>query len=238
MRNDARRITAELEGDFGDALKGVLLFGSVARGEAVDGVSNMNLLVLLDHVDTGVLQRARPHATRWRDAGTLPLLLEVGEWKQATDVFAIELADMHDAHEVLHGDDPIRQHAIDRSAMRLQAERELRSKLIHLRAGLLATASDRAGVGSLLVAALPSFATYLRAALRLAGQPVPAHMDQVLSAGARLVGAEPTGLLAAHAARVAKKPLQLALTDAVVETYHTAAERTAAYVDAFKESLG
>jgi hypothetical protein len=60
-------------------------------------------------------------------------------------------------------------------------------------------------------------------------------MDQVLSAGARLVGAEPAGLLAAHGARADRKPLRVRLDDAVVETYHTAAERTAAYVDAFKE---
>jgi hypothetical protein len=231
----AGTIARGLEADFGDALKSVLLFGSVARGEAIDGVSNVNLLVLLDDVDTRMLARAAPHAKGWRKAGAVPLLLEAGEWQRAADVFAIEIADMHDAHEVLYGEDPIAPHAIDRAALRVQAERELRAKLMQLRSGLVAAAGERDQIGALLVAALPSLATYLRTALRLAGGAVPARMDQVLSAGARLVGAEPAGLLAAHSARVERKPLRVALEDAVVETYHAAAEKTTAWVDALKE---
>ena len=231
----ALEIARELETDFGDALRSVVLFGSVARGEAVDGVSNLNLLVLLDDVNTGLLERAVPHAARWRESNAVPLLLEAGEWLRAADVFAIELADMHDAYEVLAGSDPIAEHQVDRRGLRLQAERELRGKILQLRSGLLAAAGASERIGALLVAALPSVATYLRTALRLAGRAVPPHMDQVLSAGARLVGAEPAGLLAAHGARADRKPLRVRLDDAVVETYHTAAERTAAYVDAFKE---
>lgn len=236
MANDkARDIARELEADFGDALKSVLLYGSVARGEAVDGSSNINLLVLLDDVNPRRLARAASHADRWRKATALPLLMKAYEWQHATDVFAIELADMHDAHDVLSGTDPIAEHTVAPRALRLQAERELRGKILQLRSGLLAAAGAPDRIGALLVAALPSFATYLRAALRLAGTTVPPRMDQVLSAGARLVGAEPAGLLAAHAARVERKPLKVSLDDAVVETYHAAAERTVAYVDAFKE---
>lgn len=231
----ARTIARELEADFGKMLKSVLLFGSVARGEAVEGVSNVNLLVLLDTVDTRVLSRVALHAAGWRKAGAVPLLLAAAEWQRAADVFAIEIADMHDAHEVLFGDDPIAQHAMDRTALRVQAERELRAKVMQLRSGLIAATGQRDAPGALLVAALPSIATYLRAALRLANAPVPARMDQVLSAGARLIGAEPAGLLAAHSARVQKKPLRVGVEDAVVETYHAAAVKTAAWVDALEE---
>ncbi len=228
-------IARELETDFGTALHSVVLFGSAARGEYVDGTSNVNLLVLVDDVNPPLLAKAVPHAKRWREANAVPLLLATDEWERAADVFAIEIADMHDAHEVLAGTDPITGHAVPRTALRLQAERELRGKILQLRSALLAAAGASDQIGALLIAALPSFATYLRAALRLASRPVPPHMDQVLSAGARLVGAESSGLLAAHEARTARKALRVALDDAIVETYHTAAERTAAYVDAFKE---
>src|SRR5690606_32602302 len=124
---------------------------------------------------------------------------------------------------------------IDRAALRLQAEHELRGKILQLRTGLLAAAGAPDRIGDLLIAALPSFATYLRVALRLAGEPVPARMDQVLRAGARLVGADDGGLLAAHAARVEAGALRISLEDPIVESYHGAAERIAAYVDAFKE---
>lgn len=231
----ALAIARELEQDFGASLRSVVLFGSVARDEYVERMSNINLLVLVDDVDAGLLRRAVPHAKRWRESNAMPLLLAADEWQRAADVFAIELADMHDAHEVLAGTDPVAPHAIDRAALRLQAEHELRGKILQLRTGLLAAAGAPDRIGALLIAALPSFATYLRVALRLAGEPVPARMDQVLRAGARLVGADEGGLLAAHAARVEAGALRINIEDPIVESYHGAAERTAAWVDAFKE---
>ncbi len=198
-------------------------------------MSNINLLVLVDDVDAALLRRAVPHAKRWRETNAVPLLLAADEWQRAADVFAIELADMHDAHAVLMGTDPVASHGVDRAALRLQAEHELRGRILRLRAGLLAAAGAPDRIGELLLAALPSFATYLRVALRLAGQPVPARMDQVLTAGARLVGADAGGLLAAHAARVEAGALRIGLEDPIGESYHDAAERTAAWVDAVKE---
>lgn len=236
MANErALEIAQELERDFGSRLKSVLLFGSVARDEYIEGVSNINLLVLLDDVNIGMLERAVSHAKRWRETGAVPLLLEAGEWQRAADVFAIEIADMRDAHEVLVGTDPVAQHAVDRRALRLQAEREIRGKVMQLRSGLLAAAGEPDVIGGLLVATLPSFATYLRAALRLTGETVPARMDDVIEAGTRLVGAEPDALLAAYRARVGRNGLRVRLSDQLVESYHHVAERTAAFVDAIKE---
>ncbi|HEU5209189.1 MAG TPA: hypothetical protein VFU06_07240 [Longimicrobiales bacterium] len=235
VNEQALAIARELERDFGSNLKSVLLFGSVARGEHIDGVSNINLLVLLDDLNAALLERAVFHAKRWRETGAVPLLLEAHEWQRAADVFAIEIADMHDAHEVLAGEDPVTQHAVDRGALRTQAEHELRGKVMQLRSGLLAAAGEPELIGGLLMATLPSLATYLRAALRLAGETVPGHMEDVIAAGTRLVGARPDALLAAHRARVGRSTLRLRLTDELVESYHHAAERTAAYVDAFKE---
>ena len=231
----ALEIAHELEADFGSSLKSVLLFGSLARDEYIDGVSNINLLVLLDDLNVALLERAVSHAKRWREIGAVPLLLAAREWQRAADVFAIEIADMHDAHEVLAGEDPVAQHAIDRHAMRIQAEHEVRGKLMQLRSGLVAAAGEPDLIGGLLMATLPSLTTYLRAALRLAGEAVPGRTEDLIDAGTRLVGAQPNALLAAHRARVGRSALRLRLTEELVESYHHAAERTAAYLDAFKE---
>ena len=230
----ARTLTSDLIAEFGERVRSVLLFGSVARGEAVEGVSNVNVLVLLDDFDASTLRAAVPLAGRWSAQRAIPLLMEWRDWKRATDVFAIELADMHDAHQLLHGDDPIVSHAVDMRALRLQAERELRGKILQLRMGLLSSAADPASIGQVLVGALPSLATYLRAALRLSGLAVPARMQDVLESGAQLVGADAAGLLAAHEARRTNKPLRMKLDDPRVEKYHSAAERTVAFVDSIQ----
>jgi hypothetical protein len=138
---------------------------------------------------------------------------------------------MRDAHEVLHGRDPIEDVASDGATLRLQAERELRSKLLLLRTGLMRTASTPQATGALLIAALPSFLTYLRAALRLADRPVPEKSAELIAAGTALVGADPGGFIAALEARTALSEWKVGIADAVVDSYNNAAERTAAFVD-------
>ncbi len=232
-RDAAAELLRELTSKLGDQLRGALLYGSVARGEYIEGVSNVNVLVLLEDISPALLQRVAPLARRWVDNGLAPLFLEREEWARAADVFAIELLDMADAHEVLHGVDPLAGLTASNEALRLQAERELRGKLVTLHNGMLHAAGSEEDVGSLLVMALPSFVTYLRAALRLAGQTVPGTCDRVIDAGAALIDFDPAGFNAALSARRGGGKWTVGIADPLVERYHAAAERTAAHVDRF-----
>jgi len=238
-RRTATEYAHRLAEVFGDRLRSVILHGSLARGEAVPGVSDINLAVFLDAVDAGALRLAASATRRFVQAGnTVPLFMGWGEWRRAADSFAIELADMRDAHSLLHGEDPLADMHIDRIALRLQAERELRGKLIQLRGGLLLTGDDPREVGRLLVTALPSFATYLRTALRLAGHVVPPNTDAVIEEGARLVGAAPDPMLAVWSARSRHTPFRVEVDDPLAVGYYDLAERTAHYVDTFVEGGG
>ncbi|HEY8468205.1 MAG TPA: hypothetical protein VIL18_01115 [Longimicrobiales bacterium] len=229
----ARKLASAMERLLGGRLRSLLVHGSVARGEAVEGVSDVNVLALVDRIDAATLKSLSPLARRWAGAGnTPPLLMAWAEWHRAADAFAIELADMKDAHVVVHGEDPLVALDVDPVALRLQAENELRGKLLQLREGLLLAGEDSAQVGRLLLAALPSFTTYARAALRLAGRPVPRTTPEAIEAAAELIGAVPRPLLHVWNARARKESLALALDDPLVVGYHEFAERTAAFVDA------
>lgn len=232
-RKAAQDLARDLAGEFGDELRSVLLYGSVARGEYVDGVSNVNVLVLLNDISPRTFTRAGPLAHRWEKAGLVPMLLEREDWAHASDVFPIEVLDMIGAHEVLHGDDPLDGLTVSKDSLRLQTERELRVKLIGLHGALL-HASDKASmIGQILIAALPSFLTYARTALRLAGQDAPVASRDVIDSASALIGFDASGLNAALDARRGGGRWKVALTDAVAEHYHTAAEQMAAYVDEF-----
>ena len=222
-----------LKRDIGDRVRSAALFGSVARGEWIDGVSDVNVLVLVDTVDAALLALAAPATRSSVKHGVMPLLMEAEEWRRAADVFAIELADMRDAHAPLLGDDPVEHYVAATSDLRLQAERELRAKLLHLHSGMLLAAGDRRRLGTLLVKALPSLTTYLRAALRLAGQPVPPTTPDVIEHGCRLVGADPASLMDVHRARAAGGRLELLLSDPRVDQFNTSAQRLADYIDAY-----
>lgn len=231
-RETARNFVREWEQLFGARLRSALLFGSVARGEAVADVSDINVMLLLDQIDAATLKRASSSTRKWiKTARQAPLVFEVEQWRRASDVFAIEIADMKDAHEVLHGDDPIADALVDEDALRLQAERELRGKLLQLQTGLLVAANTPAEVGRLLMNALPSFAAYMRAALRLAGQPAPLSTVEAINHAAPHVGANPAAFLRVWEARTKRSSFKLAVDDPLVDAFYDTAEKTADFVD-------
>lgn len=240
MKGDPRKKTGELaarlRASHADRLRSVLLYGSVARGEAIAGVSNVNVLVLLDRVTTDDLRTLGPLTRDWTKAGDPPpLLLGWDEWRAAADAFAIELADMVDAHEVVHGDDPLAGLVIEPAALRLQTERELRGKLVALREGLLATASAPKEQGALLAAALPSFATYMRAIVRLAGEPAPQKTPDVIERACALVGADAAPYQEVWRARASGKPPRVGADAPLVAGYYHGAERLVKHVDAIPQ---
>jgi predicted nucleotidyltransferase len=231
-RASARELAARLHERWGAGLRSVLLYGSVARGEYVAGLSDVNVLVLLDEVDAARLREGAPPVREWFErTGSTPLIMAKPQWRRAADAFAIELADMHDAHEVLHGPDPLEGLAVDPAALRLQAEREVRGKLVRLDTAVLLHGDDDAALGAMLVRALPSFTTYLRVVLRLAGRPVPARTVGVLESSAGLLGVAGDALLTVAAARAGAGADGAAVD---VEAYRAAVQRAADFIDSVR----
>jgi predicted nucleotidyltransferase len=232
-RGLAESFTEELRGAVGARLKATFLFGSAARGEWIEGVSDVNVVVLLDSLDAELLGRAAPAVRHALEQGITPLVMELAEWRRAADVFSVELADMREYGVPIFGDDPASGTSVQSAILRLQAERELRAKLLHLHSGMLMAADDPARLGAMLVRALPSFTTYMRTALRLAGQPVSRDSRDVIRAACTLAAADPSPFLDVLDARLAGGDLSAALSDPLADSFNTAATRLATYIDAF-----
>ncbi|MGH7500119.1 MAG: nucleotidyltransferase domain-containing protein [Longimicrobiales bacterium] len=234
---DARGFTTDLVSALGTRLRSAILYGSAARDEFVPVWSDINILLFADEVDAPLLARAAPVLQRYEERRVQPLLLPWGDRMHAADAFAIELMDMQDAHVLLGGEEPFEGSMIEMPALRLQAERELRSRLATLDSRLLWVARDDDAVGHLLIVALPSFVTYMRAALRLGGQNVPPAMRDVIVQAASVVDAPSTGLLAALDGRTSPNRWKPQLTDPLVSQYRAAVQRTASYVDSIERGL-
>jgi predicted nucleotidyltransferase len=236
-RETAEQLAQEMASLYGPRLRSVVLYGSIPRGEAIAGVSDINLLVLLDLVDAAALRLGAPTARRWVEAGnSSPLLASWREWEESADAFAIEVADMRDAHVVLRGHDPIAHLPEDPVALRLQAERELRGKLVQLRTGLLLSAGKPDEIGTLLLRALPSFTTYCRAIIRLAGRTPPARSPETIEEAARIAGFDAAALAQAWQARAAARPIRAPLDSALTQGYYAAVVRATEYVDSLSKA--
>ena len=231
-RQVAGRFAADVKAALGDRLRSIVLYGSAVRNEWLEAGSDINVLVLLDDISGASLAALSPVVRRFAGERVRPIVVEEREWARAADVFGIELAEMQDWHALLAGTDPLMGLLVQRPALRLQAERELRGKLLQLQAAML-LAESPAQLGSLLLGSLPALATYFRAALRLAGHPVSADTERTLREGCDLVGADPVGLLAVLQARRGGKGLELKLQDPLVDQFNTAAEQLTGYIDNF-----
>jgi hypothetical protein len=92
----------------------------------------------------------------------------------------VEFSDIKQTHRILSGTDPFAGMEIDPALLRLELERELKSKLILLRENFLVTKGAPAKVDKLMVSSLSAFLTLFKAVLRLYGEVPPAKKMEVL----------------------------------------------------------
>jgi len=232
-RTVAENLLREFSSTFGDELRSVVLYGSVARGDAIPGVSDVNILVLLERLTPADLARAAPLACAWVRAGnTPPLTLSWDEWAGMRDTFAIEVADMLDWREIVHGADPLHGVTrVDPADLRLHTEHELRRTMLELRARMLLSVAEPHELGRLLLSGIPSFAAYLRMVLRLSGLRAPAETEPVIERAAELIGADGTAMLRCQEARRRVEVPVVEILDPLVRAYTDFADRLQAYVD-------
>jgi predicted nucleotidyltransferase len=145
-----------------------VLYGSAARGEYRAGVSDINLMLIVDSLDPGSLRRLSGALDEFRrERQAPPLLMQRDEWLRAVDVFPIEIADMQLAREVLRGADPLEGLRVHPGDLRRALERELRGKLIRLRQTYALHAASPGALGDAAGRTVGSIAALLRTALLL-----------------------------------------------------------------------
>jgi hypothetical protein len=229
----AERLADDLSRAYGTALVSVVLYGSAARGEFHEGISDLNVLVLLRSTDAATLRLGSDVARGWTVEGNPPpLILGDEEWRRSADVFPIELADMRDAHRVLRGPDPFEGITIDMGDLRLQAENELKGKYIRLRQHYLLAAAKPEELGNLLKQSLSTFLALFRAVLRLArDEAATRDQDEVIRRTAGHVGFDAAPLLAVLAARRTGEKLKPAPDAPEVVGYLDAVGRVVEWVD-------
>jgi predicted nucleotidyltransferase len=230
----AEAFANKLQATYGPALVSVLLYGSAARGEYREGVSDLNLLVVLSDLNLQHLERASAMTREWAKAGNPPpLMLSETEWRRSADVFPIEYSDIREAHVLLAGSDPFRDITIHREHLRLQLEHELRTKKIQLREGFLLAGKEGEEVAALLARSLPTFLTLFRAILRLGGVPVPGSPETLIEATGSQVGFDPAPVLEILRKRSAVKKFSVEIAGPLAAGYLTAVEKAETWLDGF-----
>jgi len=166
-----QKFSHELELKLLGQLRSVVLYGSAAAGTYVPGQSDLNFLIEVEKVSVQVLDDLARLVQRYTGQGvTAPLVVDPEYLRRSADVFAIEFSEMKAYHRVLFGSDPLEAIEIKPEYLRLQAESELKQKLLLLRRLYLTAAGHGKDEDRLLFQSFKSFLVVTRALLRHLGE--------------------------------------------------------------------
>ena len=166
---------------FGENLKSVILYGLAARDET-EKVPFINFMVVLDDNTPSELIRCAKFVKKWhKQLITIPLFLDPDYIQQSLDTFPLEFLDMSSAYHVIYGDDVLDNLDCNAADVRSQCERELKGKLLHLRAEYLNLRGDKKGLVDLVNRSLHMFRLVFTGALFLINIEIPEKTNTLLS---------------------------------------------------------
>jgi hypothetical protein len=221
----------QLEQALGENLISLLLYGPAVRHE---GTGEAATLLILRDAGPRRLRPIESHVNSWtRKKNPPPLIFSEREWQAATDVFPIEIEDMKEAHHLLRGVDPLEGIETTRDDLRRELEREVRAKLLQLRAEFAAVASDGKALGTLLVASARTFFVLFRGVLRLVGVTPPQEAAELIYDIGTTTGIDTTAFSWILDKLSGRKVPDLKPHDLVGDRYLEQIERLASFVDSF-----
>jgi predicted nucleotidyltransferase len=190
---DPQEILAEFSGDlektFGEDLISIILFGSGATGEYVPGKSDLNFLVVLTDGSPGSLKRAMDTTARWRKRMVnTPLFMTPEYIASSLDSYPIEFIGMQANYRLVHGKDVLENLRFRPAEVRVQCERELKGKLLHLRRAYLESEEKAKNLRRIIAASITTFISIFQGLLYLKQAPIPRTKEEIIQQAAAEFG--------------------------------------------------
>jgi hypothetical protein len=172
----------QIQGVFGKELLSVILYGSAVTPDYHPKTSDHNFLVVLTPEGISQIRKVQRFADWWlRHRILFPMFMTKEFIESSMDSYPVEFFNMKQVYEVMAGEDVLEGLSLPRRDLRLQCERELKGKLLHLRQGYVFTRGKSRGIRALINQSLSAFSSIFRALLFLKGKPVPAAREEVLT---------------------------------------------------------
>jgi predicted nucleotidyltransferase len=159
---------------FGNDLISLMLYGSAASGAYVKGKSDINILVVLTPGGMNRLENAFSLVKSWRKRNVaVPLVLTKDFISSSLDAYPIEFLNMKNNSVLIHGENVLEPLVFKPEDLRLQIERELKSKILLLREGYLESEGSVRQIRQLIGKSLTAFVAIFNAMLYLKQTPTP-----------------------------------------------------------------
>ncbi|MHB8829056.1 MAG: hypothetical protein ACYC6Q_05965 [Syntrophales bacterium] len=183
-------VATDCQAVFGDELLSIILYGSGAGDDYLPGKSDLNFMITLTDGGIESLEKAIEMVKMWRKgAVALPLFVTRSYISDSLDSYPVEFLNIKRRYRLVYGEDVLAPLTFfDHKHIRLQIERELRGKLLHLRGGWLATEGKPKKIRELIGLSLGSFIPLFGALLYLKGIEIPNTKRDVITAAGDAFG--------------------------------------------------
>lgn len=183
LRKRLQTLQGDLVRALGDNLVSLLVFGSAARGEFREEVSDIDLVVVLKEASPAALESISNPLQVARNAGRIEsMILVADEIPRAADVFPLFYDDLRSSHALLHGTDPFASLTIADHHRRLRIEQELREASIRLRRAVVDAGGAPRQLTGAIERKIKQIRGPLRALLALNGKQVGVALPEVMAA--------------------------------------------------------
>ena len=162
-------------------LRSVTLYGSAAGEDFIPKRSNINLVLIFEHIPFSVLKSSLKLIASGRKKRVLaPLFFTEEHILSSCDTFPIEFLEIQEKHVTLYGEDIFQKLKIEKSNLRLQCEQEIKGKLIRIRQSYLEIGLKKKQIEELLCFSLTSLIPAFRGIIRLKGGLPPTSREGVI----------------------------------------------------------
>jgi hypothetical protein len=116
-----------------NTLKSIILYGSAARKDYRSGLSDINLLIILEHIDLQALKSLVEPVTIGRSVKIAPLFLSTADLLKAAEAFPLKFLSIRESHKLLYGDNPLAAIEIAQEPLHSRCQQEMVNLLMRLR---------------------------------------------------------------------------------------------------------
>ena len=175
-------ITEDFRNLFGSVLLSIILYGSGAGSRYMPGISDLNFLIVLTEEGLDDLERSISIVRRWRKRKVKFLFMTSAYIKSSIDSYPVEFLNMKLEHIMVFGIDVLEDLKFEPRHIRLQVERELKGKKLHLRHGFLDRGGQEKGLRELIGLSLGAFIPLFKALLFLRSCEIPEGRREIVKA--------------------------------------------------------
>lgn len=167
------------------------IVGSAVMPDYNDKLSDINSVVILHNMDLKFITFLAPLGKKYaKKRIAAPLIMTPQYIVKSVDAFPIEFFDFKLIHKTVYGEDILNVMKINKYALHLQCQRDIKIKLMGLRQGYLSSLGEKEHLASGLVRTITGSMALFRAIIFLLGKEPPIPRTDVINTLGAVTGIE------------------------------------------------